>query len=193
RLDERPRWTSIAGFLGSIINAMQNWVDNTQLSVPGYRDRVAHVLLDEESEGGLNLNMPEGTIRNLGTRGQLAARELARRFDPVNVPADTPLTWDNHRWVRFRSSMQLLDELLRDIRDQYRLPNVGGRSYADLVARAKGAAPRSYPLKSVKRARLVEQALADLGKLSFLNGKNPLFVKKEAPRPRPELRIRPKL
>lgn len=191
RLSEDGGWTSLAGFLGMIVTTMQNWVDNTQLRVPGYRDRVAHVLLTA-SEGGLNLDMPAGTIRDLGTRGRLAARELARRFDPVNVPADTPLTWDNHRWVRFRSSMQLVDELLREIRDQYRAPDPGGRTYADLVARAPGQAPTSYPLRSVKRARLVEQALADLGRLPFLNGKAPLF-EKGAPRPLPELRIRPRL
>lgn len=191
RIDERAGWKSLAGFAGLIVNAVQNWVDNTQLRVPGYRDRVAHVLLTD-TEGGLNLNMDDEVIGHLGERGQLAARELARRFDPVNVPADTPLTWDNHRWVRFRSSIQLLDELLRKIGGRYRVQDVSGRSYAHLVARAKDTAPQSYPLRSVKRAKLVEQALSDLGKLAFLNGKAPLF-EKDTPRPLPELRTRPKL
>ena len=191
RIPEGAGWKSLGGFAGLIVNAMQNWVDNTQLSVPGYRDRVAHVLLTDE-EGGLNLNMRHEVIERLGERGQLAARELARRFDPVNVPHDTTLTWDNHRWVRFRSSMQLLDELLREIGGQYRAPAPGGRTYADLVARARGTAPTSYPLGSIKRAQLVEQALSDMQKLAFLNGKAPLF-KKDTPRPLPELRIRPQL
>jgi predicted acylesterase/phospholipase RssA len=191
RIEERAGWKSLVGFGSLIVNAMQNWVDNTQMVVAGYRDRVAHVLLTD-TEGGLNLNMDDTVIRQLGERGLFGAGELARRFDPVNIPADTPLTWDNHRWVRFRSSMQLLDELLRKIGGRYRLPDVSGRSYADLVARTRDTAPRSYSLRSAKRAKLVDQALSDMGKLAFLNLKDPLF-EKNAPNPLPELRTRPKL
>lgn len=188
---EDSGWKSLTGFGGLILNAMQNWVDNTQLSVPGYRDRVAHVLLTD-TEGGLNLNMPDEVIEDLGERGQFAARELARRFDPVNVPAGMPLTWDNHRWVRFRSSMQLLDELLREIAAQYGRPDPSGRTYANLVARGKGVPPSSYRLGSAQRAADVQQALADLQALGFLHGAAPLF-EEGTPKPLPELRIRPRL
>jgi predicted acylesterase/phospholipase RssA len=191
RIPEGPRWASLTGFGGLIVNAMQNWVDNTQMRVPGYRDRVAHVLLTE-TEGGLNLNMPAEVIEDLVERGQLAARELARRFDPVHVPTGMPLTWDNHRWVRFRSSMQLLDELLRDIGDQYDAPDPSGRTYADLAGRGRGDPPSSYRLGSARRAAEVQQALEDLQALSFLHGPKPLF-EEGTPRPLPELRIRPRL
>jgi predicted acylesterase/phospholipase RssA len=190
RIDENAGWKSLAGFAGGIVTTMQNWVDNTQLRVPGYRDRVAHVMLTDE-EGGLNLDMPDPVIRDLGMRGQFGARELARRFDPVNVPLGMPLTWDNHRWVRFRSSMQLVEALLRDISGQYAAPAPGGRTYEDLVMRPAAALPTSYPLRSRKRAKAVDQALKDVGTLTFLQGK-PLFDKR-APRPTPELRIRPRL
>lgn len=190
RIPEGAGWKSLGGFGGLIVNAMQNWVDNTQLSVPGYRDRVAHVLLTE-TEGGLNLNMPREVIERLGERGQLAARELARRFDPRNVPTDTPLTWDNHRWVRFRSSMQLLEDLLRELTDQYAAPNPEGRTYEELVMRADDEPPASYRLRSRKRAEAVNAALEGIDLLPFMQGK-PLF-EKGAPRPIPELRIRPRL
>jgi hypothetical protein len=166
-------------------------VDNTQLSVPGYRDRVAHVLLDE-TEGGLNLNMPEDVIENLSTRGQLAARELARRFDPVQVPKGMPLTWDNHRWVRLRSSMQLLEEFLHDIRDQYRVQGPGGRSYEDLVRRTTSEPPGSYRWPNQAAKGDAEAALEELQALKFLQAPARVF-KDEAPRPTPELRIRPRL
>jgi predicted acylesterase/phospholipase RssA len=191
RIPDGPRWASLTGFGGLIVNAMQNWVDNTQMRVPGYRDRVAHVLLTE-TEGGLNLNMPAEVIEDLVERGQLAARELARRFDPVHVPTGMPLTWDNHRWVRFRSSMQLLDELLRDIGDQYDAPDPSGRTYADLAGRGRGDPPSSYRLGSARRAAEVQQALEDLQALGFLHGPKPLF-EEGTPRPLPELRIRPRL
>jgi predicted acylesterase/phospholipase RssA len=190
RLPTAPRWTSLAGFGGLIVNAMQNWVDNTQLRVPGYRDRVAHVLLDPR-EGGLNLNMSDAVIRDLGERGRLAAGELARRFDPVDVPPGMPLTWDNHRWVRFRSSMQLLEELLREIGEEYDGPDPSGRTYRDLVLRGRQQPPGSYRLGSKNRAALVDQALRDVQALGFLQGDS-LFAE-GAPKPTSELRVRPRL
>jgi predicted acylesterase/phospholipase RssA len=181
-------WKSLAGFAGLIVNAVQNWVDNTQLSVPGYRDRVAHVLLTD-SEGGLNLNMPDEVIRDLGTRGQLAARELARRYDPRVPPESMPLTWDNHRWVRLLSSMHLIDELLRDVAAQYDRDDPGARTYADLVLRGD-TEPKSYRI-GADRSKKLDEAIRALQALRFLNG-DPLLEEK-APRPRPELRIRPRL
>src|SRR5439155_23097721 len=52
-----PGSTRLLGFLSAILAAMQNWSDNTQARLPGYRDRIATVTLTDE-EGGLNLNMP---------------------------------------------------------------------------------------------------------------------------------------
>ena len=136
RFDASAGLTSILGFVGAITDAMQNWVDNGQLKVPGYRDRVVHVSLDTE-EGGLNLNMSPDVIRRLGVRGQLAAAKLARRFSPDGD--GTVLTWDNHRWVRYRSAMNVLERLLTQIRRRYDAPADGQRSYADLVVRERRA------------------------------------------------------
>lgn len=185
---QEGRWKPLTGFAGLIVNAMQNWVDNTQLSVPGYRDRVAHVLLTE-AEGGLNLNMPGEVIEALGRRGQLAARELARRYHPLAPPPGMPLTWDNHRWVRLLSSVHLLEKLLGDITDGYTAPDASGRSFADLVLRGN-TDPRSYRM-SAARARDLDAAIRELQKLEFVQT-GPLLAER-APRPTPELRIRPKL
>jgi hypothetical protein len=188
---EDSGWKSLTGFGGLIVNAMQNWVDNTQLSVPGYRDRVAHVLLTE-TEGGLNLNMPDDVIEDLGQRGQFAARELARRFNPRAVPKGMPLTWDNHRWVRLRSSMQLLEVFLSEIKDQYRAEDPSGRTYADLVQRTSRQPPNSYRWPREDAASAATAALQELEGLAFLQATDRVF-EEEAPHPTPELRIRPRL
>jgi hypothetical protein len=65
--------------LGAIVNTMYNWSDNLQTSVPGYRDRVAHIH-HTEKEGGLNLNMKEETIDALSKRGACAGEMLRARF-----------------------------------------------------------------------------------------------------------------
>jgi predicted acylesterase/phospholipase RssA len=100
-----PTWTPISNslqFLLSIVGTMQNWVDNTQMRLPGYRDRVVHIHLDGEKEGGLNLNMEADLIQALTKRGQAAGRAL------------TDFNWDGHRWTRYITLMaQLHDKLER--------------------------------------------------------------------------------
>jgi len=43
---------SLGMFLWSIVRTMQNWVDNTQTRVPGYRDRIVHIS-HTDAEGGM--------------------------------------------------------------------------------------------------------------------------------------------
>lgn len=97
-------WRSIEtlpSFLWSIVATMQNWHDNMLLRMPGYRDRIAHVLLAED-EGGLNLGMDPKTITDVAERGREAARTLIERFGGEG--------WRNHQWIRFLSFMRGLDD-----------------------------------------------------------------------------------
>ena len=93
--------------------------------MPGYRDRVVHVKLAED-EGGLNLSMPPKIIEALGERGERAGELLAGRFAPtptgnqvlIDPKTGEPvvLTWDNHRWVRYRSFMAAVELVARRFR-----------------------------------------------------------------------------
>ena len=106
----RPSWTSIEGlpsFVKAIVETMQNWVDNTQMRLPGYRDRVIHVHLTDD-EGGMNLEMPDERIRALALRGQAAGRKLRTEFD-----------WDGHRWTRYLVAMSQLDQKLGAMKGVY--------------------------------------------------------------------------
>lgn len=40
RLPTFYRFDSVSGFVSTIVNAMQNWNDNTQSVLPGYRNRI---------------------------------------------------------------------------------------------------------------------------------------------------------
>lgn len=67
---EKPEPAGIlGGFISAIINTMQNWNDNTVRLMPGFRDRVARVRL-EDGEGGMNLNMEPHIIEDLVERGR---------------------------------------------------------------------------------------------------------------------------
>jgi hypothetical protein len=186
---------ALVGFGHAIMDTMQNWTDNAQSRVPGYRDRVAHVYHTKE-EGGMNLSMPRCRIEALAERGRCAAELLVNRFR-LPLPADTRLTWDNHRWVRYRTTMNLLQENLRSFErawlapanaDFPLYPAPGETAYAKLLAHGAHDAP-SYPLgREHEFARAGTELLLALGlvwKESHLD--------RGAPRPYPELRVRPRV
>lgn len=108
----RPRWSQIAsvpGFISAIADTMQNWSDNSQMHLPGYRDRTV-LIKHTKAEGGMNLDMSRPLILNFSERGRCAGRRLVERFS-TQPPGDEGdrLSWDNHRWVRYRSSMRMME------------------------------------------------------------------------------------
>lgn len=110
-------WKDVSGsvqFLGKILNTAMDWQDNMQMGVPGFRDRIAHIGVRDD-EGGLNLLMDQKIIDAMGNRGQRAAAELCRRYLSPPGP-DNILCWENHLWIRFRSTMALMQDVLEVIR-----------------------------------------------------------------------------
>jgi predicted acylesterase/phospholipase RssA len=146
-------FTTITGFFSALFDTARNWNDTELMAMPGYRDRVVHVALAED-EGGLNLRMPAGIIARIAERGERAAELLAARFafepklDPQNGKK-IKLTWDNHRWVRFRSFLAAFEDVARRFRvtweDAERQRPF--RSYEQLLRRSRNEEPTSYPLK----------------------------------------------
>jgi predicted acylesterase/phospholipase RssA len=184
------------GFFGALVNTLQNWTDNMQTRLPGYRDRIAHVRLNDETEGGLNLNMPPELLVELGKRGEEAARLLREHF---TLPADEiELSWDNHRWVRYRSMMGLLEEMLEEIEFAIKNPAPGDRSYEDLISREFDEAPNSYDWKNNSQRTFADKATKELmdliAKWQSLRANDPSATfTTGTPRPQPELRVKPRV
>src|SRR5215475_13374995 len=96
----RPRIIDTTNdFVHAILVTMQNWADSMQGHVPGYRDRIVAVE-HTKTEGGINLDMDPTTIACLAERGQYAG-SATEDFD-----------FTNHRWVRFRSLLQTLEDFI---------------------------------------------------------------------------------
>jgi Patatin-like phospholipase len=174
----------LLGFVFAMVFAAKDWHDNMQTRVPGYRDRVVHISMSAE-EGGLNLSMPAERIERLGVRGCLAARKLGTRFSPAGD--GSPMTWDNHRWIRFRTTFRLIEEELREMRETMAvLPEQGRTSYHELIHRDPSP---SYDMTVAER----EACLAWVGRLlndDFLAKEKPSF-RTHPPHPKPVLRIVP--
>jgi len=168
-----PTFTEIKGlfsFLATILDTMQNWVDNTQMRLPGYRDRVVHVHLTDQ-EGGMNLTMPEEVIKALAERGEAAGRKLATEFD-----------WDSHRWTRYRTAM---DQLRGKLGSMHRVYQGGLSSF--LKSRHFNAPPHAMPGSQEALLGLTDR-LMEIGSDLQEHGK-PFST--TPPAPAPDLRIMP--
>jgi predicted acylesterase/phospholipase RssA len=195
RLPARPAGLGLLdkrlfAFLMSAVRTMQNRVDEAQMRVPGYRDRVAHVSLAEE-EGGMNLTMPPERIAALTERGRAAAERLQSAYTPPDEPGQE-ITWDNHRWVRLRSSLSVLEQMHGAFADGYaQAPaSAGERTYAELLRRGAQEPPASYRWRSDGQLRLAGEEIDAI--LGAARDRDPAdSVSSGAPRPAPEGRIAP--
>jgi predicted acylesterase/phospholipase RssA len=189
RLDPKPGLGSLSGFVSGIVRTMQNHVDAGLTHQPGYRDRIVHVHTAPD-EGGMNLTMPPQVISALTRRGQAAGRALVERF--AEAPGtDAGLSWDNHRWVRYRSALAALAEQLELFGRAWRDTPAEGRSYRELVDRGEDAGPAGYRLTSDAQRALalsLTELLAEVGERSEEAEGG---VDHGAPRPPPVARIVP--
>jgi Patatin-like phospholipase len=190
RFDDAKKGSEkLTGFLTAILNAMQNWADNSQTQLPGYRDRVVHVSLKPD-EGGLNLNMDDKLIGPLSDRGRAAAQELISRFAMPN--RESELNWENHRWVRYRTTMALVEGMMKMYSTAFDFPMEGDRSYASLIAREPNEPPGAYRWTKQQKefAVHITEAMLELTEHWKQAKSNFSDI---APKPNAELRIRPRI
>jgi predicted acylesterase/phospholipase RssA len=165
----------LGGFLSRLIYSAKDWRDNLQSTLPGYRERIVHVVLKPD-EGGLNLTMSPRTIDKLANYGKQAGEQLRDDFD-----------LDEHRWRRFLVSMARMEETLDDVTKAYE--QVPGQ-FGDFLERYSSD-PVSYKQSPAELAEMLRRAkvLAELGK-SWRE--DPTIRDGHIPRPRTHLRITPK-
>ena len=189
RIDPKPGLASLVGFVSGIVRTMQNHVDATLTHQPGYRDRIVHVHTAPD-EGGMNLAMPPRVIDALTLRGQAAGRALVERFDET-PGTDAGLSWDNHRWVRYRSTLAALAEQLERFGRAWRSTPDDERSYPELVDRGSEVGPAGYRFASDAQRALavsISELLAGVGERSEA-AETP--IDRGSPRPEPAARIVP--
>ncbi len=173
------RVESLGQFLSAMLDAMQEWRENLQSILPGYRERIVHVRLAPH-EGGLNLNMPPEIIAQLSEYGQQAGRRLRQDFD-----------WDAHRWRRYLVAVARLDEMLDDLRESYTESAPGDEPLKDFLDRYR-AAPAEYKQTDHWNAA-AEQDLEDLMRCHELWLSRKRLQEGKIPKPSAELRMTPRV
>jgi predicted acylesterase/phospholipase RssA len=111
----------LAAFAAALLGTARTWVDEAQLVMPGYRDRIVTVY-QSGAEGGLNLSMGKDVVAGLSDRGRFAARKLIHQFTAPVRPGSSVTGWDNHRWIRFRTATAGLSEWFEGFERGYPAP-----------------------------------------------------------------------
>ena len=187
------RWPSrglsaIAGFLGAVYTSSASWQYTTQLTYPGFRDRIVRVL-QTPREGGINLAMDDDTIDRLARRGEFAAQAIADQFDlphfpPMQDGRPTSTGWENHRWVRYRALLSVLPSWAQSYG--------AGRPAVDPLIEQ----PPSFPFRTAGQQELadeLDQAMARLAQVVADADPEDLAALTSAPRPVGVLRRMPQI
>ena len=176
----------LPAFFGDIVRTMQNRVDDSQLRMPGMRDRVVHVSLTKK-QGGMNLTMDPEVIDRLTKRGRSAGAKLRHRFSE-ETGAGEPLSWRTHRWTRLRSAMPAVGEFLAAMAEAYGADLGDGQiGYRELLA--DGMAP-PYQMTDERRAE-ARVLFDDLAALGARLGAAEETLATDRPSPPPEARMVP--
>lgn len=202
----------IVGFLGNVMHVAKDWNHETLSHLPGFRDRIGLILLTRD-EGGLNLTMPKERIAQLTEYGREAGRQFVVRFgDPGKWPPNvqpSAMNWGNHQLIRLRLLLASTAELLEGLERASKTLGGTPQDYARFFA--PGQPPHTYRLKGLDnlaadpttdsyptQAGLAQAMLQELLALAQLIdasvaqqvGVHPTI---RAPKPTPELRLRPRV
>lgn len=194
RFDLKQGLGGLLSYFGLLFDTSRNWRDNLQLSVPGYRDRVVHIGLNPAKEGGMNLDMPADIISVLTERGGDAGGAVLSRYSPT---ADYPrepgcvVDLDNQKWIRFRSFMQLLEDVLLSMSEAVPFPEGSELNYDELLERAEHLSYRMPSADQREYARdLLTQLMVLVPEIKKMRAQGRSFDT-NAPRPEPDLRVTP--
>jgi predicted acylesterase/phospholipase RssA len=185
-LSTEPGLGSVFKFLGSIVNTMQNWRDQVQIGMPGYRDRIVHVC-HTDKEGGLNLNMDAKVIEDLADGGAQAAATLRDAFHP-DAPQPNGGAWYNHRRIRMRNLLSGVDKQLRAIERALGRPDA-----PTWVAVVGDTNCKAYEFKSQKHRDLAIEVLEDLAALGKKLQASGIDLATGMPKPESEWRPTPRV
>jgi hypothetical protein len=185
--------STLGGFLGAIFNSARNWADSTQIAMPGFRDRIVEVRQNAD-EGGMNLQMPADVVARLANRGaQAGLNILYGNGKPDDDPNKLwPFNFEAHRWMRYRTAMASLDELLSGMHAVWTAPDGSQEAFLATDQPPAGFRFPTYPPGANDHEATVKvmglaQELEDLGHPA-LGG-----TTGNVPHPEAELRLTPPL
>ncbi|VXC63312.1 Patatin [Pseudomonas sp. 8Z] len=199
---------AVGSFLRIVMNVAKDWNHETLSLLPGFRDRIGLIQLTRE-EGGLNLTMPPERIARLTEYGRQAGIEFVHRFGSPDCwqsgAQPIKMNWENHQSIRLRLMLASVAEQLASLERAYstlaNTPEDYRRFFSErysytlqglgeLDANAHGQYPTqaALALAQLDSLRALAQQIAQHAQI------NPALHPAEgAPKPTPELKLRPRV
>lgn len=199
---------ALRGFLALLSNVAKDWNHETLSLMPGFRDRIGLIQLTRE-EGGLNLTMPTERIERLTRYGREAGQQFVLRFgDPQHWQPGaqaSPMNWENHQIIRLRLQLASVAEQLQSLERACRELHGSEQDYQRFFS--VDAKRYSYPFKGLSdleqdpdtglyrtQAGLAQAMLGKLREIAQMIEQHPdSHPVIGAPKPTPELKLRPRL
>ena len=199
---------ALRGFLALLSNVAKDWNHETLSLMPGFRDRIGLIQLTRE-EGGLNLTMPTERIERLTHYGREAGQQFVLRFgDPQHWQPGaqaSPMNWENHQIIRLRLQLASVAEQLQSLERACRELHGTEQDYQRFFS--ADARRYSYPFKGLHdleqdpdtglyrtQAGLAQAMLGKLREIAQMIEQHPdSHPAIDAPKPTPELKLRPRL
>ena len=171
----RP-FEGLGEFLMRLVTSAKDWQDNLQSTLPGYRERIAHVVLENE-EGELDLAMARRPSANSWTTAS-SGETLRDDFD-----------LDGHRWRRFLVAMARMEETLDEVAKAYEGLPGGPEAFGDFLARYSGV-PDFYEQDPMRLAEMLKRG-AELSASGANWRAKPTIREGRIPKPPTNLRVHP--
>lgn len=199
---------ALRGFLAQLSNVAKDWNHETLSLMPGFRDRIGLIQLTRE-EGGLNLTMPTQRIERLTRYGREAGQQFVLRFgDPAHWQPGaeaSPMNWENHQIIRLRLQLASVAEQLQSLERACRELHGTKHDYQRFFT--PQARRYSYPFRGLNdlaqdpdsglyrtQAGLAKAMLDQLRAIAQMVEQHPdSHPAKDAPKPTPELKLRPRI
>ena len=187
-----PDWdnlSSLLSFAQAIFGTAQNYRDTLQANLPSYRERIVQIRLNKD-EGGLNLAMPKAILDKVVSKGQEAGATLCKP-DEFN--------FDHHVWVRFLVLMAQLEDQIIGMQEVLKSPDFEHRLEQQLKMSLDPQSRYPYWKDAPWTENVAPRVAAMLDLIKHWNispvddQKNPCFFRKDAPLPRPVLRVTPEV
>lgn len=173
-------FNDIRGYARACVYTAQNWHEGVLLETPGYRERIAVAKISQQ-QTGLFPAIDAKAYNHLMSLGQSIGANLVNRFaeKPTRKLA---VSWEAHRWIRFRRQMAQLEQQLISFRGSFHRVFEDDQPYEAMLMRGRDEPPHAFHWKDIGQRNHALRITTKLLKLIESWEESPSsFIDKRAP------------
>jgi predicted acylesterase/phospholipase RssA len=173
-------FNDIRGYLRACMYTSKNWHEGVLMETPGYRERIAVAKISQQ-QTGMFPAIDEKAYKHLLSLGASIGINLSNRFSE-DSKRRFAVSWEAHRWIRFRRHMASLEKQLVDFQKGFYEIAEGDRPFETLMMRDKDEAPHAFHWSDIAQRNHALRITTKLLELIDSWEKSPSsFIDKKAP------------